>query len=124
MTGNSHRCPSARCREGAELLGIVRADGSVAYLGRRVRIDGEFARTAAGTGSPETRFRFSDRCVEQGCGQWTGSRCGVIDDVVARLPGPAAATPLPRCAMRSDCRWFAQSGPRACGVCPFVITET
>ncbi|MCQ8774313.1 hypothetical protein [Streptomyces telluris] len=27
----------------------------------------------------------------------------------------------PRCGIRAACRWFAQDGPRACGVCPLVV---
>jgi hypothetical protein len=40
--------------------------------------------------------------------------------------GPAEAlssAELPRCAIRSSCRWFAQRGAEACAVCPLVVAD-
>ena len=34
--------------------------------------------TSDGRRAPERRFRFSSPCAQGGCGQWTGSACGVI----------------------------------------------
>lgn len=31
---------------------------------------------------------------------------------------------LPRCSIRASCRWFAQWGVVACGVCPLVIHDS
>jgi hypothetical protein len=91
--------------------------------------------------APEQRFRFSNKCIESGCSQWTGSRCGVIDNVLQLLAGvpapgdiapPAAMAPptpeqstgpLPPCGIRPTCRWFLQSGADACRVCPYVVTH-
>lgn len=123
MNVEPSRCPSAKCREGAELLGIVRSDGTIAYLGRRTTLDEQFVRIAATGRAPEKRFRFSDLCVEERCAQWAGGRCGIIDDVIQRLTPVPLGGPLPRCSIRATCRWFGQSGPRACAVCPFVITD-
>jgi hypothetical protein len=88
-------------------------------------IDDSFVATARRGRSPEKRFRFAAPCVEEHCAQWTGSRCGVIDAVLATDVRGAddEASSLPRCAIRSSCRWFAQSGAGACGVCPLVITD-
>jgi len=124
-------CPSARCEPGATLLGIVNADGTIGYITPPLQIDDEFVQRARLGRDPETRFRFAGSCVEGGCRQWTGSRCGVIDrvlDAAAALP-PASVdvgmrTSLPRCAIRSTCRWFAQSGADACRVCPPIATDT
>lgn len=124
MNPGTYRCPSARCQEGAELLGIVRRDGTIAYLGQRVTVDASFVQIASEGRSPEKRFRFSDQCAERGCKQWTGTECGVIDDVIQRLPSPAPSQSLPKCSIRPECRWFNQAGSHACTVCPFVITET
>ena len=30
---------------------------------------------------------------------------------------------LPHCAIRRDCRWFAQRGADACAVCPRVVAD-
>lgn len=64
--------------------------------------------------------------MEDRCEQWTGSRCGVIDMAIETQDAGIAPTldrPLPRCSIRPRCRWFAQAGPRACAVCPLVITD-
>ena len=119
-------CPSARCAPGATLLGIVGPRGVVGYVRPAIEVDEAFVEIAEQGRTPEKRFRFASTCVEDGCVQWTGSRCGVIDEVLdlqeqGSLP---AADELPACTIRRDCRWYAQSGRRACSVCPFVVTNT
>jgi hypothetical protein len=119
-------CPSARCAPGATLLGIVGPRGVVGYVRPQIEIDDRFVETAAQGRTPEKRFRFASTCVEGGCVQWTGSRCGVIDEVLelqeqGDLP---VAAELPACTIRRDCRWYAQAGRRACSACPFVVTDT
>src|SRR4051794_19922623 len=122
-------CPSSRCKEGAILLGIVLADGKVAFVKDRVVVDGPFVQnaTAEGSRAPESRFRFGSPCAKGGCRQWTGSRCGVIDSVLeeARVQNyqRQSDTPLPECSIRNDCRWFDQTGADACAVCDLVVTE-
>ena len=122
-------CPSSPCKEGAVLLGIVLADGSVAFATDRIVVDKGFVQNATREGSnpPETRFRFSSPCAQGACRQWTGSRCGVIDSVMTDVqtagyhPDDAV---LPACSIRQDCRWFQQTGAAACAVCDIVVTET
>lgn len=121
-------CPSSRCQEGAILLGIVLPDGSVAFAKDRVVVDGGFVQNATLPGSrpAESRFRFSSPCARGACHQWTGSRCGVIDSVVAdaEQAGYALDGPLPECSIREHCRWFEQTGAAACSVCDLVVTDT
>ena len=120
-------CPSAKCEPDAILLGIVASDGRVAYLRPEQRIDADFVEAAQTARDPEKRFRFAQPCVEGRCAHWTGSRCGVIQNVVESNEGHVAlgeSRPLPRCSIRSRCRWFAEEGARACMACPLVITET
>lgn len=114
-------CPSARCEPGAILLGIVGRDGRVGYLSTRMVVDEHFVENASRGREPEKRFRFAQPCVEGGCGYWRDGRCDVVEGVVAQAE-PLAA-PLPRCSIRSECRWFAQRGPDACTVCPVVVTN-
>ena len=121
-------CPSARCEKDAALFGIVGHDGVVGFITPPIRIDQDFTEAAHHGPPPEGRFRFAQQCVEGHCQQWTGSRCGLIDQV---LLSPEGATllerssrsngALPRCAIRRTCRWFAQAGTKACAVCPFVV---
>lgn len=120
-----HLCPSAPATEGAILLGIVGPEGQVGYVQPLLRIDADFLVRAHARGAPEERFRFSSPCVEARCGYWTGSACGVIEQVLQRHDAgdlPATAD-LPHCMIRSACRWYAQAGREACGVCPYVVTR-
>jgi hypothetical protein len=114
-------CPSGRCRRGSALIG-VRTEEGLGYVTPPLPIDDDFIeRVAQSGGAAEQRFRFSEPCIEQGCGQWTGDACGVIDTLL-QAPSPPPAS-LPACGIRSRCRWFAQAGARACAVCPLVVTD-
>ena len=127
MSDPERTCPSARAQEGAILLGVVGPDGRVGYISPAVRIDDRFVETARRQGSPEQRFRFAGTCVECRCKQWDNGRCGVIDTVLeakAAAVDPPEPESLPRCGIRPSCRWFHQTGPAACAVCPFVITDS
>jgi hypothetical protein len=123
-----HLCPSARCEEGAILLGIVGKDGLVGYVSPQMKVDEDFVRKAHEGRTPEKRFRFSQPCIESGCIQWTGSRCGVIDRALQAAEDAQVVDTsdkkLPRCTIRPRCRWFAQVGREACAVCPLVTTDT
>lgn len=114
-------CPSGRCKEGSLLLGVVNADQGVAFIHPAIPLDEHFVERV-GT-NPLRRFRFAEPCATSNCGQWTGERCGVIDEVLAETPGQPLGAPLPYCSIRRTCRWFSQSGRAACGVCRFVVTE-
>lgn len=116
-------CPSWQCEEGATLLGIVLADGSVAFAKDRIVIDAAFAAAAREGRSPEKRFRFSSACRQSGCVQWADDRCGVIDHVMDRRSAPETRTALPECTIRPRCRWHLQSGDAACFACPEVMTD-
>jgi hypothetical protein len=118
-------CPSGLCNEGAILLGIVGVDGIVGYITPQMTVDADFVHEARRGRTPEARFRFAQPCIKGQCGQWTGSRCGLIDRL---LQSPEAKEivepfqgPLPKCTIRSSCRWFAQIGTKACALCPLII---
>jgi len=118
-------CPSARCEVGAVLLGIVGADGVVGYVTPRMTVDRDFVRKACAGRTPETRFRFAQPCIKGRCKRWTGSDCGLITKILdspeASNRGASMSGSLPKCVIRSSCRWFAQGGVRACAVCPLII---
>jgi len=120
-------CPSARCEEGAILVGIVGANGVVGYITPQVTINSDFVHQARKGRAPEKRFRFSQPCIESGCQQWTGCRCGVIDRALKAVEEANATDvstrTVPKCSIRLQCRWFAQRGVEACTVCPLVITD-
>lgn len=114
-------CPSARAAPGATLLGVLGRDGRMVPLRTAMTVDQDFV---AATGPrPEARMRFAHACVKGHCAQWTGHRCGVIEKVLGHLGVPEPA-PLPPCLIRATCRWFAEQGAAACGVCDLVVTDT
>jgi hypothetical protein len=71
---------------------------------------------------PEARMRFAHACIRGHRAQWTGRGCGVIERVLGHLglPDPAPQRP---CLIRATCRWFAEQGAAACGVCDRVVTD-
>ena len=93
MSCSDHvRCPSHRCKPGSDLIGVRQDDGTVAILPQPLPVDQHFVEVVSrDTAAPEQRFRFSNKCIESGCSQWTGSRCGVIDNVLQLLAGVPAA---------------------------------
>lgn len=119
-------CPSAPAAPGVRLLGMLGPDGRIHNLKSVVAVDAEFLASAAEAGPVEAQMRFSSRCQTGNCVQWTGTRCGVIDRALAlieaALPDVAAAA-LPPCTIRNDCRWYAQTGARACGACSYIVTD-
>lgn len=117
-------CPSSRAQKGARLLGIRQEDGQVAILPQPLLIDESFIEEASKRSPAEQQFRFTNKCVESGCQQWTGSRCGVADTIVSVMNGLVVSNELPACAIRQQCRWFNQNGAESCKVCSFVITAT
>jgi len=116
-------CPSGRCQENAILLGIVQGDGHIRFVQQRVQIDQEFVEVSKKGRSPEKRFRFSESCQEGKCTQWTGNRCGIIDEIISTIGTKIISEDLPACSIRHQCRWFSQCGPSACHICPYVITD-
>jgi hypothetical protein len=116
-------CPSARCKRGALLLGVVGADGAVGVTGEDFVVDDDFVRIAGAGRTPEKRFRFADACARSGCSHWTEGACGLIDVVLNRTPIKAPSPALKPCAIRTRCRWYFQRGADACAACAFVITD-
>ena len=118
-------CPSALCKDGAIVLGIVLPNNTIAYADRRYKIDaGQAEAMRNAPVGAEKRFRFASGCAQCGCGQWSGGKCGVIEDVLAAPPDASLPRELPQCSIREQCRWFLQRGEEACGVCRYVITDT
>ena len=124
------RCPSAPATEGALLIGIVETDGRVVNLGTPLPIDEAFIETARANGPPEERFRFSSPCQKNRCCHWKGHECGLIGELYSSAREKSLVDVedftqgLPRCAIRAECRWWAQRGRDACAVCPVVVTDT
>ena len=116
-------CPSAPADVKAILLGVVQADGSVAFLKDRIEVTREFLEIAAKGREPETRFRFSSPCIRSGCQQWVNGGCSLPERLARTIPDPGDA-PLPECSIRGQCRWFDQRGSDACRICPLVARRS
>jgi len=127
MAESAILCPSWSCEAGASLIGIVLADGSVAFSKERIVIDASFVEVARQGRSPEKRFRFSSTCKQAACIQWGDGKCGIVDRIISEHEDRAAAVNepfvLPECSIRPQCRWHSQSGDAACRACPEVITD-
>ncbi len=118
-------CPSYVAKPGAQLLGIVGANGRVSFLKTPIRIDATFVDEARRGRPAEERFRFAGKCIQNGCHQWNNERglCSLTDRLIARIGQPANG-PVPDCPIQSRCRWFAQRGRLACANCDEVIRHT
>jgi hypothetical protein len=116
-------CPSSRAQTGARLLGIRQEDGSIAILPEPLKIDESFIDLSNQVASAERQFRFTNKCVESGCKQWTGQRCGVADNLIHASQSMKLEHTLQECGIRLQCRWYKQNGEAACKICPLVITE-
>jgi hypothetical protein len=125
MADDAKTCPSARCNPGASLLGVLGSDGRIKHARTAMTIDADFVARAQAHGPPEARFRFASPCVEGKCEQWSGNACGVVEKVLAHIEAVApelARDDLPPCTIRQTCRWYSQSGEKACKVCDLVVT--
>lgn len=112
-------CPSGRCQEGSALLGIWGPGGRLVYTPGLPELDAAMAaRFEANGGS--AGFRFSEPCLEDGCGNWGAGGCEVAR-AAARHAASAEPGHLPQCGLRHSCRWYHQEGLAACRVCPFVL---
>lgn len=71
--------------------------------------------------TPAEVFRFAGACREGGCSHFRDNRCGIAAAVVETMRWEDEA--LPRCAIRRDCRWWAEQGPAACRRCARIVTD-
>jgi hypothetical protein len=116
-------CPSAPAAEGALVIGVVSAEGTVEYLRDRLPATRRFLEIASVNGSAERRYRFSSPCQECACAQWADGACSLPRRLAEVVPEVETSPGLPRCAIRARCRWFHQSGADACHICPVVTTR-
>ncbi len=127
MSESAILCPSWKCEAGASLIGIVLADGTVAFSKDRIVIDAAFVEAARNGRSPEKRFRFSSTCKRAACVQWADDKCGIVDVIMKEHQERTASSDepvvLPECSIRPLCRWHLQSGDEACRACSEVITD-
>lgn len=120
---SGHYCPSAAAESPeARVFGVVlEVQGStrVEYLARSLALTPAMQEQLGGL-HPGEVFRLTSSCVEKGCRHFSGSHCRLG----ARIAKTASGDwPLPDCAIREGCRWFAEQGLSVCGPCSSVVTE-
>jgi hypothetical protein len=119
----SKLCPSAQPgMDRAMVLGVVQQDRPrpvVEYLNARVPATPEILALAAPL-KPTEVFRLAATCAEHKCPHFDGADCRLATRVAKMLP--PVVDSLPPCAIRKECRWFAQEGAAACMRCPEITT--
>lgn len=116
-------CPSAQPdMAGAVAFGVI--SGSVdrplvQYLPRSVPV-GEVM-DQLGDAPPGEVLRIGARCEEAACVHNTADQCSLGHRIATVLP--AVVQQLPRCTLRSTCRWFDEQGGAACLRCPQILTN-
>src|SRR5688572_18240761 len=123
-------CPSSRCEEGAALIGLVTTTGSIAFVGKPIRVTSEIRKALlqASAGRPEQKYRFTRTCIASRCENWSQeSESCDIGSMVAESAHALELTvhaykPLPECGIRSSCRWYSQEGPAVCIPCTALVS--
>ncbi|MEQ1506350.1 MAG: hypothetical protein ABMB14_29235 [Myxococcota bacterium] len=120
-------CPSGTIDEPkARLLGVIAPDGRLRFAEEPIPIDRAFIDLAKRGRNPSRRFRFVTPCIQRACIHWQGERCVVADivtDAALEASDPEVQVELPRCPIRTTCRWFHQRGADACRACPEMVTD-
>lgn len=70
---------------------------------------------------PTEVLRFAAPCQGSKCQHFTGAKCRLVDNLVNILERPGQD--LKPCAIRLNCRWFAQQGRAACDRCTEIVTS-
>ena len=71
--------------------------------------------------APTRILRFASHC-STGCSHRDGPDCTLIKRIMAIPAAEPGTTSVPRCHLRSHCKWWDQVGVEACQRCPAVST--
>jgi hypothetical protein len=71
--------------------------------------------------SPSEVFRFASTCRASACVHFHSGACQLAVRSVAVLS--EVTEKLPKCAIRTQCRWFRQEGAAICRRCPQIVTD-
>ncbi|WP_371616319.1 hypothetical protein [Streptomyces sp. NBC_00454] len=113
-------CPSGSAYAPESVVLAVRAglDGPPAYL-PAPRPAAEALTELEPGAEPRRLLRLASHCVAH-CLNRAGESCTLATRLAAT---PREAAALPDCHLRPGCKWWTQSGPRACRACPQVATR-
>ncbi len=119
-------CPSAQHDAlDAKVFAVVAGtpeSPETAYLDRAHAVTDELIKMAEPV-APAEVFRFAATCLQKRCGHFDEGKqhCRLVTKTVSLQQAVVAR--LPRCAIRSSCRWWQQEGMQACLRCPQVVTN-
>jgi len=121
---NPLKCPSAQPEfEDAQVLGVIRQEDDaprLAYVAGHVPATDEVV-GSTGSVPPTLVMRFAGKCETKRCAHFQEGACRLVGRIVEGMKPVTDA--LPPCAIRKDCRWYAQEGAQACHRCPQVVTQ-
>ena len=117
-------CPSSRgTLEDSLLIGVVTNHGDGARViptERAMMVTPEILQMAEPAGPGEV-FRFASACQAGKCPHFRNEACQLAVRSVDLLE--PVTDELPKCSIRSHCRWFRQEGASICKRCPQVVTD-
>jgi hypothetical protein len=117
-------CPSAPPEwEDAQLFGVVTGTvelPDIRFVGQHPVTPALLALAEPVT--PTEVFRFTAKCREEACCHFAKGACGVVAAVVDTVSANDGWS-LPKCGIRSRCRWWSEKGKAACRRCTLVVTD-
>jgi hypothetical protein len=124
VKGDELLCPSAPgTLDDSVLIGVVtiHPDGPrVVPTERAFSVTPEILKMAEPV-SPSEVFRFASTCRGAKCQHFKNEACQLAVRSVDLLE--AVVDDLPKCPIRSRCRWFRQEGSAICKRCPQIVTD-
>lgn len=112
---DSSLCPAFPAVEGALIIG-VNEQGTTSFLPRTITIDKDFVSMTREEPLSE-KFRFAGNCARYSCLHFRKGSCHLIQQELLAKSPPVKASELPKCAIRKNCKWYAEKGFYACNVC-------
>jgi len=124
LGGNRLLCPSAPgSPDDSVLIGVVTSHSEgprMVPTETAMPVTPEILKMAEPV-SPSEVFRFASSCRAGKCPHFENEKCQLaVRSVVLLEP---VADDLPKCPIRSLCRWFRQEGPEMCRRCPQIVTD-
>nr|MBB6141726.1 hypothetical protein [Mucilaginibacter sp. X5P1] len=117
-------CPSSAVSEGSRILGVKQQDGTIGILPIPIKLNHDFNQNCISQNiNPIEHFRFVNNCIDSKCRQWINNKCSITAKALSVLNMIPIEEHLPKCGIRSDCRWYKQERASACKFCKYIITD-
>ncbi len=117
-------CPSAQADwKGSVIFGVMQGtamEPRMTPLEEALPVTFDILELCKGV-SPSEVYRFAAPCANAACQHFSSGTCRLAKRIVS-VTSPVTSD-LPLCAVREQCRWFAQEGSDACYRCPQIVTN-